>query len=188
MELTATEAALLGLLTEGERSGYDLRKRIERSVAYFWAPAKSQIYAVLPRLEEAGFATRREIAQSDRPDKHLYRITPAGRRALKAWIERGPAEPAPDKNPMLLKLFFGAAADPDRLIEQVRERRETGEQLKRELEEIEATKPRPGEEEDFYPSLTRLWGHVYADALIAWAEEVERRIATRARRRARASR
>ncbi len=188
MRLTATEAALLGLLLEGERSGYDLRKRIERSVAYFWAPAKSQIYAVLPRLEAAGLATRREIAQSDRPDKHVYRITAAGRRALKEWIERGPVEPAPDKNPMLLKLFFGGAANPDALIEQVRERRAEGERLKRDLEEIDSTKEHPEEGDDFFPSLTRLYGHMYAETLIAWAEEVERRIATRTRRRARASR
>ncbi len=44
---------MLGLLAEGDRSGYDLLKRAERSVAHMWAPAKSQLYAVLPRLVEA---------------------------------------------------------------------------------------------------------------------------------------
>ena len=53
--LTATEAALLGLLRKGPMSGYDLRKDVERSVGYFWAPAKTQIYATLPRLVESGF-------------------------------------------------------------------------------------------------------------------------------------
>src|SRR6187200_2014064 len=77
--LTATEAAVLGLLADGEQSGYDLRRCAERSVGYFWAPARSQIYAVLPRLVEAGLARRRHVRQDTRPDKRLYRITAAGR-------------------------------------------------------------------------------------------------------------
>lgn len=178
--LTTTEAAVLGLLVAGEFSGYDLRKRVERSIGYFWAPAKTQIYTVLPRLVDAGLATRRAVAQPDRPDKQLYRITDAGRAALKEWLERGPVEPVPDKNSILLKLFFGRDADPEALIEQVRERREWGEQLRRELDEIEATLVR-GVDEDFFPSLTRRWGYAYADALISWADDVERAIAERGR-------
>jgi DNA-binding PadR family transcriptional regulator len=116
--LTTTEAAVLGLLTWGEMSGYDLRKKIERSVGYFWAPAKTQIYTVLPRLVEAGLATRRRVVQSDRPDKQLYRITKHGRRTLGDWLDRGPLEPVPEKNPILLKLFFGASADPEALVAQ----------------------------------------------------------------------
>jgi DNA-binding PadR family transcriptional regulator len=77
--LTATECAVLGLLTKGERSGYDLAKKAERSVGYVWAPARSQIYAVLPRLVRQGLATSRKIRQSGRPDKQLYRITATGR-------------------------------------------------------------------------------------------------------------
>ena len=61
--LTTTEAVLLGLLAEGERSGYDLLKRVEASVAHIWSPAKSQLYAVLPRLVEGGLARRRTVRQ-----------------------------------------------------------------------------------------------------------------------------
>ena len=176
MTLTATEAAVLGLLTRAAMSGYDLRKRIDGSVGYFWAPAKTQIYAVLPRLVDAGLATRRDVAQSGRPDKQVYRITRAGRAALRAWLDRGPIEPMPDKNPMLLKLFFGDAADPDALAQQVRERRATGVQLLAALEEIDATKRHPGRDDDFFPALTRLWGRMYGEALVRWADEVLARL------------
>jgi len=173
--LTATEAAVLGLLSRGPMSGYDLRKRVERSVGYFWAPAKTQIYTVLPRLVDAGLATRREVAQSGRPDKQVYRITRAGRAALRAWLNRGPIEPVPDRNPMLLKLFFGDAGDRDALAEQVRERRAEGEKLLTALDEIERTLDR-SEREDFYPSLTRLWGRMWGEALVRWADEVLERM------------
>lgn len=177
--LTATEAAILGLLDGGPLSGYDLRKRIERSVGYFWAPAKTQIYTVLPRLVTAGLATRRDVQQTGRPDKQVYRITRAGREALRAWLNRGPVEPAPDKNPMLLKLFFGDAADPAALAEQVRERRAAGERLLAELLEIERTKTHPGRGDDLFPALTRLWGRMYGEALVRWADQALERIEER---------
>jgi PadR family transcriptional regulator AphA len=180
--LTTTEAAVLGLLTWGEMSGYDLRKKTERSVGYFWAPAKTQIYTVLPRLVEAGLATRRRVVQSERPDKQLYRITRHGRRALSEWLEHGPLEAVPEKNPILLKLFFGASADPEALVEQVAERRTAAAQLRRELDEIEVSVASRSAEEDFFPSLTRRWGYVYADAFEAWALEVERAIERQTRR------
>ncbi|MGH2921988.1 MAG: PadR family transcriptional regulator [Gaiellaceae bacterium] len=175
--LTATEAAVLGLLTRGPMSGYDLKKRAESSVGYFWDPAKSQIYAVLPRLVEAGFATRRKVAQEQRPDKQVYRITSRGREALKDWIELTPPPPDPARNPLLLKVFFGDLADPETVLEQVRERRREAEQLKAELAELEAG--RTGTKSDLFPSLTRSYGRHYADAVIRWARDVERELGTR---------
>src|SRR5258707_12277354 len=86
--LTTTEAAVLALLAmEGERSGYDLSKLVEKSVAHVWAPARSGLYAVLPRLERAGLASHRVAAQASRPDKRLYTVTEKGREALNSWVE-----------------------------------------------------------------------------------------------------
>ena len=105
--LTTTECAVLGLLAHGPQSGYDLKKAVDRSVGYFWGPAKSQIYAVLPSLVEAGYATSRRVAQTRHPDKQVYRITRRGRAALRTWIEEPPDSQTPDRNPLLLKIFFG---------------------------------------------------------------------------------
>ena len=71
MTLTPTEYAVLGLLTSGEQSGYDLQKYAERSVGYFWTPAKSRIYATLPRLVDEGLVLSRGVVQSGRPNKQL---------------------------------------------------------------------------------------------------------------------
>ncbi|HET7854860.1 MAG TPA: PadR family transcriptional regulator [Gaiellaceae bacterium] len=175
--LTTTECAVLGLLTRRAMSGYDLKKAIDRSVGYFWGPAKSQIYAVLPRLVASGYATSRKVAQSQRPDKQVYRITARGRQALKEWIEESPTDPPPGRNPLLLKLFFGELTSSEVLAEQVRERRETAQQLKVELEAMDAS-PQAAYQ-DFYAGLTRKWGHRFADAIIAWADETERELKRR---------
>ena len=111
MRLTPTEYAVLGLLTFGERSGYDLRKLADHSVGYFWTPAKSRIYATLPRLVDAGLVTRREIVQSGKPDKQLYRLTAAGEAALREWIAESPTEPDVNRNTLLVRVFFGDLVD-----------------------------------------------------------------------------
>ena len=96
-QVTLTECAILGLVARRERSGYDLLKTIESGVGFFWTPAKSQLYALLPKLVERGLLKARRIEQDKRPDKTLYRITAAGRRALREGLEQ--ASPAVDRNP-----------------------------------------------------------------------------------------
>jgi PadR family transcriptional regulator, regulatory protein AphA len=178
--LTTTECAVLGLLTRRAMSGYDLRRAIETSVGYFWAPARSQIYAVLPRIVDAGYATSRRVAQSRRPDKQVYRITRRGRAAFKEWVEETPTPPEPNRNLLLLKLYFGDLSSPERLAEHVRERRGAAEKLRAELEAFDAAPSDP--RLDFYANLTRRYGHAVVDAIISWADETERALGRRAKR------
>ena len=113
-EATRTELAVLGLLAwAGESSGYELHKRAARSVAYIWAPARSQLYAVLKRLDADGLVRGRRVKQSDRPDKRLFSLTETGRSTLGAWLGRvEPIEPE-DRDGVLLKVFFAAHGDVD---------------------------------------------------------------------------
>ena len=169
--LTATEAAVLGLLGGRESSGYDLLKYAKESVAYFWSPARSQLYSILPGLVTSGLATRRTVKQKNRPDKQLYKITRAGRAALRNWIN-SEQPPEPDRNPLLLQLFFGDQGDAEALIEHVRERRQQLEQLEAEVEEFERLAP--DNETERYRRMTREYGLAYARALTRWARETER--------------
>jgi DNA-binding PadR family transcriptional regulator len=180
--LTATEYAVLGLLSGGEQSGYDLKKRADSSVGYFWTPAKSRIYAILPRLVEAGLIRKRDVRQQRRPDKQLYRLTPEGRRALVEWLAHGPLEPDPVRHVLLLKVFFGELAGPEALIEQVRERRGEIERFRTELELIDARRRADGD--DLYARLTRMYGLAWADAIIAWAKAAEKELARAAAEKA----
>jgi PadR family transcriptional regulator, regulatory protein AphA len=170
--VTTTEAALLGLLQRGELSGYDMRKWIASSVGYFWSPAKTQIYEVLPRLVDEGLATSRVVAQRERPDKVVYRITKRGTQALRDWLEHAPLTEAPSRNTLLLKIFFGDLAPPEVLLAQIREAKAGAERLRDELRELdEYGKTRPGDE---FPALTRRYGFEYAEGIIRWAEAAER--------------
>ena len=166
--LSDTEFAVLGLLTFGERSGYELDKLARRSIGYFWRPAKSKIYAILPRLVERGLATWKPVAQERRPDKQLYAITPAGEEALRGWLDVAEGDLSESRG-LLLKLFFGGHAHPETLKAQVLERKRHAEAKLAELEEIERG---IDQEEDFFPYLTLLHGLDATRATIAWTERV----------------
>jgi PadR family transcriptional regulator AphA len=103
----ATPNALLGLLSLGPRSGYDLRQLVQQSIGHFWSESYGQIYPGLKRLAAAGLVEKKTHRTKGRPDRHLYSLTDAGWEQLRAWL-RLPAEDAVPRNEMLLKLFFGA--------------------------------------------------------------------------------
>jgi len=174
--LSDTEYAVLGLLTFGERSGYELDKLARRSIGYFWRPAKSKIYAILPRLVERGFAERTTVAQTRRPDKQLYRLTSHGESALREWLDKDEPIRGVARDGLLLKVFFGAYADVDALRAQVAGRKQRAEQQLAELEQIERSIDRDA---DFFPYLTLLHGLEDARSTIAWCDgalaELERR-------------
>jgi DNA-binding PadR family transcriptional regulator len=168
--LPAGTWAILGLLTFGERSGYDLKKLIDLSVGHFFSPARSQIYAELRRLVQLGYAREREVSQTDRPDKRNYRVTPAGEAALRRWLDESPLEPDSFKSPFLVKVFFGRLMDPDRLEEQVREYRAGAVS---ELAELEALEPMIRDEPmTAFPYLTLRAGLSACRHTIRWCDEV----------------
>ena len=118
MTLTTTEAAVLALLAiEGEQSPYQLTKAVERAIGHIWSPAKSGLYATLPRLAKAG------LAQKGRsPLPHLPRATSGA-----TWLET--VEPG-SRDTFFLKLFVGGLTTPDVLLEHVEQfTADTGERL-----------------------------------------------------------
>ncbi|HXF36636.1 MAG TPA: PadR family transcriptional regulator [Actinomycetota bacterium] len=178
--LPTTAYAVLGLLTFGEMSGYDLLKLAEESVGHFWSPAKSQVYAELRRLVAEGYATEREVEQANRPDKRLYRITPEGERALRAWLADPRREPEVIKSPGLLKVFFGHLVEPATLADLVERWREETLRLLAEFEQLE--RRIAGREDLLFPYLTLRNGLAHVRARLAWEEEVMRELRRRARR------
>jgi DNA-binding PadR family transcriptional regulator len=103
--------AILGFLNYSPLSGYDLKKVFDNSVRHFWPADQSQIYRTLARLAEKGLVEQEVFRGVDRPDRKEYRITPAGREALRAWL----LSPLPSQEvriAALIQVFFaGQLAD-----------------------------------------------------------------------------
>ena len=169
---TRTELAALGLLAwSGERSGYELHKLAEGSVGFIWAPARSQLYAVLKRLEGAGLVSGRHVVQADRPDKRLFRITDAGTATLRAWLDEvEPIEPE-DRDGLLLKLFFGASGDPEAGRRQLQDYRERTAQRLATYREIERTFAGETSSAALHRLLSLRMGIALMEAGLAWSDE-----------------
>ncbi|MQY26357.1 PadR family transcriptional regulator [Nocardia aurantia] len=96
----ALEHALLVSLSERAGSGYELARRFDRSIGFFWSATHQQIYRVLKRMADLGWVDGEAVAQSGRPDKKVYSVSPAGRAELARWI----AEPSEDLGPLRSEL------------------------------------------------------------------------------------
>ena len=101
----STPFAILGLLAFAPMSGYDIRKEIDLSIGHFWSESFGQIYPSLRDLAAEGLIRPRPGTTGR--ERRVYEITAKGRRALLAWRAE-PPRPAPVRNELLLKLFFGA--------------------------------------------------------------------------------
>jgi DNA-binding PadR family transcriptional regulator len=165
-QLTTTEYGVLGLLAFGESSGYDLSRAATRSIGYMWAPSRSQIYKVLPRLVAAGYADSREVEQRGRPDKAIYRITPAGLAALRAWVETV-EEASPGV--FVMKLFFAWTASPEAAHEQLALYRSQAERHLAEFEEMERNLS--SHDDPVHSRVALRHGILRARATLEWAKE-----------------
>jgi DNA-binding PadR family transcriptional regulator len=81
-----------------------------------------QVYVTLQRLQRDELVADDAVAQRGRPDKRVYRLTDAGRRALEEWMGTASA-PTRLRDDFFMKLVFARAiglADPAELIERQR--------------------------------------------------------------------
>ncbi|QIL91012.1 PadR family transcriptional regulator [Microbulbifer sp. SH-1] len=98
--------AVLSLLDIEPGSGYDLKRRFERSVHHFWSASHQQMYRELHKLHGEGLLDCVEEIQDGRPDKKVYSLTAAGRGALEAWVAK-PAAAQKIRDPFLIQVFAG---------------------------------------------------------------------------------
>lgn len=112
--------AVLGLLAQRPRHGYDLRAAFQAFAGgeENWEVKPAQIYATLARLEHSGLIVQDGVEQGAGPEKRIYALTTSGCEALKEWFASG-TEPEHQRDEFFIKLMVALAsdlADPYRLI------------------------------------------------------------------------
>ncbi|MFD5770697.1 PadR family transcriptional regulator [Streptomyces sp. NPDC127049] len=120
----ALEHAILVSLLEKPGSGYELARRFERSIGYFWTATHQQIYRVLKRMENDGWVAAREVPQQGRPDKKEYSVADLGHAALSSWLHE-PIEPESVRHDLAVKIRGAAFDDPAGLVREVERHRRT---------------------------------------------------------------
>ena len=151
------------------RSGYDVKRIIDKTIRHFWAASYGQLYPELRRLEEEGLIAG-EAAPNGARARTLYRITDAGRQALDAWLH-GIDTTVELRDESLLRLFFADALPRDHALGLLEARRLGHEQY---LETLRAIDALPGEDPPFVDLVLR-WGLAFHEWGAHWcAEQLER--------------
>lgn len=99
------DCVILGLLSHEELTGYEIKKRMDTTLKYFWGASFGSIYPTLSDLVNRGLANKKEDIDTKR-NKIIYTITDEGRNYLKKWLTL-PVEKDELRYETLLKLFFG---------------------------------------------------------------------------------
>ena len=110
MKIGVLGHVLLGLLTEGERTGYELTRDFDISLANVWAASHSQIYPELAKLEAAALIRKTDAGPRG---SQRYAITPDGADAVRTWL----SETNPADNPRtewMVRVFFLGLLAPEK--------------------------------------------------------------------------
>lgn len=99
------DCVILGLLSHEELTGYEIKKRMDTTLNYFWSASYGSIYPALSDLVNRGLAVKRADTGNKR-NKLIYTITDDGRNYLKKWLTT-PVLKDELRYETLLKLFFG---------------------------------------------------------------------------------
>ena len=179
---------MLGMLHE-PHSGYDLKKRFDKSLRSFWRAELSQIYPTLQKMEQDGLLSSQSSESEIGPTRRIYKRSTKGRDALKTWLQDGPTL-GTEKIAYLAQVFFLAnLKDDDAAIAFMQELRQYMSEWLQQLEAAEAgwraDDPRYPDDlpdEDFYPQLTLDLGLAKVRANVEWCDRSIERIEKRKRR------
>ncbi len=105
-----TELAVLGALSFGPMTGYEVRAGITEVLGHFWSESFGQIYPALAALEARGCVRR---AAPGRTSGTRFEITDDGLVALREGLADDFPSP-PRRNALLLRLFLGSHLAPGR--------------------------------------------------------------------------
>lgn len=111
----------LGVLTDGDMAGYDIKKYFEQAFSHFFVAGFGSIYPALAELTRDGLVDVTSVEQERRPDKKVYRITPAGRGALEeALVDTDPRHKV--RSQFLVLTYFAHLLPPGVLAEKLDQR------------------------------------------------------------------
>lgn len=104
----------LGILTMGDATGYEIKKKFEQELSHFYDASFGSIYPALTKMTDEGLVRCTEQAQEGRPDKKVYAITSAGRMEFLDALSK---EPRKDRirSEFLAMLMFSDLLSPSRV-------------------------------------------------------------------------
>jgi DNA-binding PadR family transcriptional regulator len=154
---------VLGFLSIGPLTGWDLNALAQVSVGFFWNMTRSQIYRELQSLEELGLV---QVEETGSRNARRFHLTAKGRKRQKEWLAESPRDSI-ERHTILVKLFFADQMEP-------RERKQLLAAARRAHEEKLATLEgvvSMAEQLSPYAAATATYGIAVERAILQWFDE-----------------
>ncbi len=117
MQITNKELAVLGLLSEAPKYGYQIEQDIEsRGMREWTAIGFSSIYYILNKLELKSYLSSEIHPEEGRPARKIYQLTGQGQKVFRAAVYERLSNPRPYSGDLDLGLANMPALHPNEII------------------------------------------------------------------------
>jgi DNA-binding PadR family transcriptional regulator len=166
-----TTYLILGMLAHKSMTGYDIKKKMNEYIKYFWKTGYGQLYPTLARLKSTGMIKMEVDKTNNNRNPKKYSITTKGKNALEAWL-KFPMQYETINYEHLLKLFFSANAPIEYCIKNIERYIEENEKLMETAAHFrERLLPQLDDIDHIYYLLTSNFGAHVFKAQHAWGVE-----------------
>ena len=167
------DMVILGLLSHEDLTGYDIKKRMDGVISFFWKGSFGNIYPALKEMENQKLITKRDTSTGGR-EKITYHITRSGRNSLAKWLSDEQAVNEL-RYETLLKLFFGGVQGKEITLHNIELFEE---QIKKDLKVLKgytaALEDKLDEEDHVCFYLTASFGVETYEAYLKWCTKAKR--------------
>lgn len=171
--------ALLALLSDQPRHGYELRDLFEATAGGHWELNSGQIYSSLERLARDGLVVEASVEKVGGPDRRLWAITDQGRAELVEWFRSAVTRDYRLRDELYVKLMLAIATRVEEPYEVVQVQRR---ELFRELHEHTAARNRCDARAELPRILLLDSAIMHTEAELRWLDMVESRLQPLSRR------
>jgi DNA-binding PadR family transcriptional regulator len=106
------EFPVLAVLIQGPLHGYDLCRRLQQEIGQIRRIGKSQVYALLAKLEREGLVQRERVGQENLPAKNIFTLTAQGESTVLEWLKTPTLHVRDMSLEFPVKLWFAKQFDP----------------------------------------------------------------------------
>ncbi len=161
--------ALLGLLAESPKYGYEIKQNFEGIIGNVWSVSYGQLYPTLRKLSELGWVTKSTAPGKKAAEKNIYSITDKGREVLYEWLLKPLRTSYKVKDEFTLKFLFFNKLPKDKVLEYLKlQQKKT--LLQR--ESFQRTLVAMRDELDYFLQAIIRKGIIHLEAENQWLEEV----------------
>ncbi len=161
--------ALLGLLAESPKYGYEIKQKFEGALGNVWSVSYGQLYPTLRRLSELGWVTKETAPGKKAAEKNIYSITPGGQKKLDEWLLKPLRTSYKVKDEFTLKFLFFSKLPKDKVLDYLKAQQKRTIMQK---ENFQRTLVSIRDEIDFFLQAIIRKGVIHLEAENQWLEEV----------------